>query len=646
MRNDLSSREASVPAGDSAAEPFLPFLLSYSPGSGDLLRGCMHEDKEEYAEDGRGSDEGSSRGSRTSSVVNLDQIAAQMYVRVEDLLRALQSSSGSSGDTASEACRWSQCAVAGSTGSDGGGDGGNGTGAHAERDNEASSGGSKSGGSEHAAFDVLRRHLSKEALSRTQLLSYAVEDTAAGGWEREQQLREESEVEAAPIVFLSESNNRGSGSHFSRIFSAESSLHGNAPTSVGSSSPLLPPRRIRFGSRIVTNVWVYSIDNEVYLGLRFRQHWSSWAALLCGFLLESAFDVHLRWFSNVGGATTQDTIPIAHWVYTYRMFFSVVYSVAWLICSTRRDGVGGFMTVVAEPRSVFVKSLGVTLASSSCFSLATAAMVLTNEMSGSSLFFTATVLHCLWILLYRVSRAQIVFLVETCGSFLLIIGNVLCNIDGMRLMAFKETIYGNLLMSGGSLLFATAFLLMAYGLQRGLCGTVGLTVAVGIKLFFVTLIMGMSRGYSISSDAGDSLVAGFWRANAMHTCLLAMEDLSFSLMYLYALYHLDVLSVSACFSLKVAVVPVVAHFVVWRGAESVPPIVRARWGPLLFVGIGVVAVAAALVTYFASVRRRFVARRLFHLRGLRRVPDPYRKKTRRGRHELPPRPRASLPPEA
>ncbi|RNF20325.1 uncharacterized protein Tco025E_03812 [Trypanosoma conorhini] len=621
MRSGFSSsREASA----AAAEP----LLSPSPAPAERLRGGLRDEEEEedeYAEEGGG------RCSSTSSVVDLDQIALQMNVRVEDLLRALQGGSSSGGDgAASETRPRSQCAVAGVSGNE--------AAAHGERGREAGSGGSRSGGTEGGAFDVLRRHLSKETLSRTHLLPFAVEDTAAGGREREQQLREETaaaegEDAAAPIVFLSESSNRGSGSQASRIPSAEAPARMGTPRPCTSSSSPRPRRRIRFGSRIVTNVCVYSVDNEVYFGLQFRQHWSSWVALLCGFCLESAFEVHLEWFAGVGGATTHDTIPIAHWVYTYRALFSVAYGVAWLIYSAWRDGVGGLVTVAAEPRSVCLKSLAATLVSSLCFSLATAVMVLTNAMSGSSLLFTATVMHCLWILLYRVSRAQIVFLVETCGSFMLMIGNVLCNIDGMRLMGLREAVYGNLLMSGGSLLFATAFLLMAYGLQRGLCGTVGLTVAVGTELFLVTLLMGVSRGYALSSDAGDSLVAGFRRANVMHCCLLSVEDLVFCLMYLYALYHLDVLSVSACFSLKVAVVPVVAHFVVWRHTEHVPPVVQARWGPLLFVGVAVVAVAAAIVMFFASVRRRFVARRLFHMRGLRRVPDPYRKKQRRRRRD-------------
>ncbi|RNF17760.1 hypothetical protein TcG_05378 [Trypanosoma cruzi] len=636
MQNGFSQREVPSSVIDSGRDSPSPSQLPFSATRVPLLDNTVNRD------DWDNDDNDAGGGSSNSSFVDLDQIAVQMNVRVEDLLRALQNGLGGGGYTAPENRLRSQFSFAGSTSLNRVDDSNNGTRnncsgidffSYVDHDNESNHADNRSGENESGMFGVLRQHLSKEALSKTQLLSFAVEDSNLSSQEREQQIREGTGTEpvTAPIVFLSTSSTRGSGLHLSPIPSTEPLMRASAPSPLPSSSPQ-PPRRIRFGSRVVTSVCVYSVNNEVYFGLQFRQHWSSWAALLCGFLLETVFEVHLDWFAKVGSATTHDTIPIAHWVYTYRSLFSVVYGLLWLLCGAWRDGVRSLVAVTAEPLGVCMKSLAVTLVSSFFFSLAAASMVLTNEMSGSSLLFTTTVMHCLWILFYRVSRAQMVFLVEVCGSIMLIVGNVLCNVDGMRLMGLRDTIYGNLLMSGGSLLFATAFLVMAYGLQRGLCSTTGLTVAVGIELFFTTFIMGVCYGYSMSSGVGDSLIAGFQHANAMHSCLLAAEDLFFNVMYLYALYHLDVLSVSACFSLKVAVVPIVEHFLVWRFAEKVPPVVRARWGPLLFVGVGVVAVAAAFVMFFASVRRRFVARRLFHMRGLRRVPDPYQKK-KRGRHE-------------
>ncbi|EAN95613.1 hypothetical protein Tc00.1047053506227.200 [Trypanosoma cruzi] len=642
MQNGFSQREVPSSVIDSGRDSPFPSQLPFSAAQVPLIDNTVNGDDWDN-DDNDDNDAGGC--SSNSSFVDLDQIAVQMNVRVEDLLRALQNGLGGGGGggyTAPENRLRSQFSSAGSTSLNRGDDSNNGTRnncsgidffSYVDHDNESNHADNRSGGNESDMFGVLRQHLSKEALSKTQLLSFAVEDSNLSSQEREQQIREGTGTETvtAPIVFLSTSSTRGSGLHLSPIPSTEPLMRANAPSPLPSPSPQ-PPRRIRFGSRVVTSVCVYSVNNEVYFGLQFRQHWSSWAALLCGFLLETVFEVHLDWFAKVGSATTHDTIPIAHWVYTYRSLFSVVYGLLWLLCGAWRDGVRSLVAVTAEPLGVCMKSLAVTLVSSFFFSLAAASMVLTNEMSGSSLLFTTTVMHCLWILFYRVSRAQMVFLVEVCGSIMLIVGNVLCNVDGMRLMGLRDTIYGNLLMSGGSLLFATAFLVMAYGLQRGLCSTTGLTVAVGIELFFTTFIMGVCYGYSMSSGVGDSLIAGFQHANAMHSCLLAAEDLFFNVMYLYALYHLDVLSVSACFSLKVAVVPIVEHFLVWRVAEKVPPVVRARWGPLLFVGVGVVAVAAAFVMFFASVRRRFVARRLFHMRGLRRVPDPYQKK-KRGRHE-------------
>ncbi|ORC86193.1 uncharacterized protein TM35_000302330 [Trypanosoma theileri] len=563
-------------------------------------------------------------------------------------------------------------------------------------DNDDDGGGGEE--EEEEALMSTHRHSSREAVGRTPLLRFSLESagttppvatTMEGRVNREieEHLQEAMGTDEyrGPILFYASSNS-GNASHLTHYSLSDSSFTRSLntippplPLSSGSSAVVLvstgstsspspartptPPamertpsslpnpakRRIRFGSRIVSSVSVYTVDSEVYLGLHFRQHWSSWAALLCGFILESLFEVHLKWFANIGGATTTATIPIAHWVYTYRVILSIVYSLAWLPCYRRRlmmnansnsnNNDRNFLNgnrFRRGLRSFCMKKLSMTFLSSLCYSLATATMVLSNEMSGSSLFFTATIMHSAWILLYRVARRQMVFFIECCGVFLLILGNVLCNIDSTRAMGLRETLYGNIIMTGGSILFAAAFLLMAFGLQHQLCTTVSITVAVGVELFLITLIMGVCYGYpmistSSSTSTGgkdDSMNAGFLRANALHAFLLGVEDLLFSLMYLYALFHLDVLSVSACFSLKVAIVPIVAHFVVWQHAAVVPPVVQLRWGPLLFTGVAVVATAAAAVMYFASVRRRFVARRLFHLRGLRPVPDPYRKKAR------------------
>ncbi|KAH9600195.1 hypothetical protein LSM04_006928 [Trypanosoma melophagium] len=658
------------------------------------------------------------------TLLSLDQIAVEMHVSVDDLVRALQNSSGNTSNESrpesypcmtvftSESINYSESEV-----SDPNSSSGSKKSTNRDRRNVSLSNNSNTvdddGREGEDAVASPRRHLSRDTIGKTQFLRFSVENVAGktktttplpttptaktvegkGNRETEDHIQDAIGTDGCrgPILFYSSSSSIPSHrTHYSLMDSFSRTVNTGSSSGPGSAAAAAavvlvstgsttspsrtrtptPPvmerslsslshhsnRRIRFGSRIVTSVSVYTVDSEVYLGLHFRQHWSSWVALLFGFIFESLFEVHLTWFANLGNGTTKATIPIAHWVYTYRVILSIAYGLARLPChhhhlcmnrnvnhnNNNRNVIGSSRSRITDGlRSYFVKSLSMTFLSSMCYSLATAMMVLANEISGSSLLFTATVMHSAWILLYRIARRQMIFFIECCGVLLLIIGNVLCNIDSARAMGLRETLYGNILMTGGSILFAAAFLLMAFGLQQQLCSTVGITVAVGIELFLITLIMGVCYGYpmslSSSSSGGtdnNSMNAGFLRANALHAFLLAVEDLLYSLMYLYALFHLDVLSVSASFSLKVAIVPIVAHYAVWRHAAAVPPVVQSRWGPRLFTGVAVVTAAAAAVMYFASVRRRFVARRLFHLRGLRPVPDPYRKKSRTRQQRL------------
>ncbi|ESS64243.1 hypothetical protein TCDM_07752 [Trypanosoma cruzi Dm28c] len=368
MQNGFSQREVPSSVIDSGRDSPSPSQLPFSATRVPLLDNTVNRD------DWDNDDNDAGGGSSNSSFVDLDQIAVQMNVRVEDLLRALQNGLGGGGYTAPENRLRSQFSFAGSTSLNRGDDSNNGTRnncsgidffSYVDHDNESNHADNRSGENESGMFGVLRQHLSKEALSKTQLLSFAVEDSNLSSQEREQQIREGTGTEpvTAPIVFLSTSSTRGSGLHLSPIPSTEPLMRASAPSPLPSSSPQ-PPRRIRFGSRVVTSVCVYSVNNEVYFGLQFRQHWSSWAALLCGFLLETVFEVHLDWFAKVGSATTHDTIPIAHWVYTYRSLFSVVYGLLWLLCGAWRDGVRSLVAVTAEPLGVCMKSLAVTLVSS------------------------------------------------------------------------------------------------------------------------------------------------------------------------------------------------------------------------------------------------------------------------------------------
>jgi hypothetical protein len=381
------------------------------------------------------------------------------------------------------------------------------------------------------------------------------------------------------------------------------------------STPGRPEKKgIYFANNVVTNVIVYEVDQELFVGVEYARHWIGWASLLLGLVLEIVFDVHIGWFVYVERAGA-GYLSVQNWVCVVRALVSALYMACCILL-----GIG----VAPSLQYCFsCKGLSITTLMSFCLGGALALEVVTSELANTPHFFTTSILHCAWIIAFRMFMKQMVFFAEIIGVVVAIVGFIMTNIHVDESISFYTDAVGNVLMLMCSLLYAAYFLLQEY--LRARSPSAPIVFNIGMVAPIIGFIVGVS--YSVPINAGaDGLYGMFQSENIVHTSLLAIEGLGVNVFFLAALMYLDLLSVSACYALKSVFAPMCLHYIVWlNNPEYQPSVDRQQWDAWFFCGLAVVIGGSGTVIYFASVKRSYVARRIAH-HSRRAAPNPYRKR--------------------
>lgn len=381
------------------------------------------------------------------------------------------------------------------------------------------------------------------------------------------------------------------------------------------STPGRPEKKgIYFANNVVTNVIVYEVDQELFVGVEYARHWMGWVSLLMGFLLEIVFDVHIGWFvyiERIGAGY----LCVQNWVGVLRALMSALYM---LCCILLGIGIAPSLQY-----SFSCKGFSITTLMSFCLGGALALEVVTSELANTPHFFTTSILHCAWIIAFRMFMKQMIFFAEIAGVIVAIVGFIMTNIHVDESISFYTDAVGNVLMLICSLLYAGYFLLQEY--LRARSPSAPIVFNIGMIAPIIGFIVGVS--YSVPINAGDNGLYGMFQSeNIVHTSLLAIEGLGVNVFFLAALMYLDLLSVSACYALKSVFAPMCLHYIVWvNNPELQPTVDRQQWDAWFFCGLAVVIVGSGTVIYFASVKRSYVARRIAH-HSRRAAPNPYRKR--------------------
>lgn len=381
------------------------------------------------------------------------------------------------------------------------------------------------------------------------------------------------------------------------------------------STPGRPEKKgIYFANNVVTNVIVYEVDQELFVGVEYSRHWMGWASLLLGLILEIVFDVHIGWFVYVERSSA-GFLCVQNWVGVLRALMSAVYMFCCILL-----GIG---IAPSLQYSFSCKGFSITTLMSFCLGGALALEVVTSELADTPHFFTTSILHCLWIVAFRVFMKQMVFFAEVLGVGVAIVGFIMTNIHVDESISFYTDAVGNVLMLICSLMYAAYFLLQEY--LRARSPSAPIVFNIGIVAPIIGFIVGAA--YSAPINVGENGLYGMFQSpNIVHSSLLAVEGLGVNVFFLAALMYLDLLSVSACYALKSVFAPMCLHYIVWvNDPQHQPAVDRLQWDAWFFCGLAVVIVGSGTVIYFASVKRSYVARRIAH-HSRRTAPNPYRKR--------------------
>lgn len=371
---------------------------------------------------------------------------------------------------------------------------------------------------------------------------------------------------------------------------------------------------IYFANNVVTNVIVYEVDQELFVGVEYARHWAGWVSLLLGLILEIVFDVHIGWFVFVE-RNSAGYLSVQNWVGVLRAMMSAVYM---LCCFLLGIGVAPSLQY-----SFSCKGFSITTLMSFCLGGALALEVVTSQLANTPHFFTTSILHCAWIVAFRVFMKQMVFFAEVVGVAVAVVGFVITNVHVDEEISFYTDAVGNVLMLISSLLYAGYFLIQEY--LRARSPSAPIVFNIGLVAPLIGFILGVA--YSAPLDGSpDGLYGMFASQNVVHSSLIAVEGLGVNVFFLAALMYLDLLSVSACYALKSVFAPMCMHYIVWENnAEFQPKIDKQQWDAWFFCGLVVVIIGSGTVIYFASIKRNYVARRIAHY-SRRQAPNPYRKR--------------------
>ena len=376
-------------------------------------------------------------------------------------------------------------------------------------------------------------------------------------------------------------------------------------------SPKIPRKKgITFSKNEVSDVVVYEIGNELYVGVSFKRSWLGWVAALGALLCDTAFDVHMIYvLYNV-----DDNITVTqNWVAINRFFVS-------MICVF----VAALLRVGMRPLRWVLSTVGfVALCLMSfCLALGAGFEVITVQVTGQAHFYVASTLYCVWLILYRVIRKEMIFFVEVAATLVAVGGFMLSGFTtDIESTAFDAAL-GNTFVLIASLCYACYFILIDRLRRRA--PVVPMAAVQGV----FAVIIGIPLAMGFGNSGREAFGLFFSRAAFYNTLLIAMEGLAGNLLMLASVKYLDVLTIAALYTLKSTIVPILSKLIVFNHLKSAPTFSQIEPTWPVVTGTILAFLGTAVVVVFASMRRSFVSRRISTSKR-KKVPNPYNRRARK-----------------
>ena len=371
---------------------------------------------------------------------------------------------------------------------------------------------------------------------------------------------------------------------------------------------------VSFSQNEVSEVCIFEVGDELYVGVQFKRSWVGWVAAFLAIIFETVFDVHVVYLY----LTTPYPIgAVQAWVGTNRFAISaILFLVAY------------FAGIGVQPLKHVLTGYGILILSimALCLGIAVSLEAVVVEVTDATHFFVASVLYCLWIVLYRLFIKEAVFLLEVIAILVSVSGFIVSNMTYETNMTVKAAITGNVVIFIASVLYAAYFFLLSR--VRKWAPIVPMATFQGIFAVLIALPLAAI----LKTSAQDMFAFATNGTYFGHAIIIAIEGVISNILLILTIDYLDVLSVASIFILKSAAMPIFTKLITLDNfdldptkKEQVPPI-EMTW--YLFLGYALAIVGCITTVVFASLRRSFVMRRIASSKR-KKAPNPYTKKRRK-----------------